>query len=631
MAEKSPQAAGRHAEPRLYSNWTLIRRMLAITWRYRARCMQVLTVQIVTMVFLLSGFGGLGLGIDVIRYHAQHEGDPPTFPLGIPVPTEWSGMQSIVAISIFVLLAGIMYSLLRFADAILRARLVLEVVVQLRQMVYDKLQRLSFRFFDNNDTGSMINRVTADVQAVRMFIEFVIVETVALLIALTFFIAYMLSIHVWLTVACLGSTVIVWFLTVMFSRAARPAYQEGRELHDKMTNTLSENLLGVRVVKGFARQKEQIAKFTADNDAIRDKHLWIWWRFALYAPSVEFLTWMNWLILLGYGGWLTMNGQIPLGSGLVVFAAMLQAWTRHIGAVSMIANSVQRSVTGAQRVFEVMDTRVEVADVPDAKKIGRARGEVKFEHVTFGYDPSEPVLHDVELHIKPGTCVAVLGATGAGKSSLLSLIPRFYDPQCGRVLLDGDDLRKIDLEDLRRNVGIVFQESFLFSTTAAANIAFGHPEATYEQVEKAATIAQADEFLVDLPNGYHTIIGENGVDLSGGQRQRLAIARAILLEPAILLLDDPTAAVDPDTEHQILEAMDSAMKGRTTFVIAHRLSTLRRADIVIVLDGGRITQRGTHRELMARDGHYREIAMLQVVDDDSKRWLETGAALEVEH
>jgi ATP-binding cassette subfamily B protein len=303
--------------------------------------------------------------------------------------------------------------------------------------------------------------------------------------------------------------------------------------------------------------------------------------------------------------------RLALGTGLVVFAGLLTQFASQVANLTNITNSIQQSLSGARRVFEVLDTPVEIRSASDAIRLPRARGEVRFERVGFEYDPGAPVLEDVSFSVRPGQCVAILGATGAGKSTLLSLVPRFYDPTRGRVLIDGVDLRNLHVDDLRRNIGLVFQETFLFSHTVAANIAFGHPHATREQVIRAARLACADDFIERLPQGYDTVLGEGGMDLSGGQRQRLAIARALLLDPAILLLDDPAAAIDPHTEQEILAAMSHAMQGRTTFVVAHRLSTLRHADSVIVLDDGRITQTGTHDELMERPGHYRSAAVIQ--------------------
>jgi ATP-binding cassette subfamily B protein len=311
---------------------------------------------------------------------------------------------------------------------------------------------------------------------------------------------------------------------------------------------------------------------------------------------------------------LVAHDELPLGTGLIVFSGLLEQFSGQVNNVANIVNSVQQSLIGARRVFEILDAPVEVKDAPAAIRLPRSSGGVRFENVTFAYDGAEAVVRDIDLEVKPGQCVAILGATGAGKSVLMSLIPRFFDPTAGRVLIDGIDARLIHLDDLRRNIGLVFQESFLFSNTVAANIAFGHPDATREQIERAARIAAAHEFILQLPQGYDTVLGESGNSLSGGQRQRLAIARAVLLEPAILLLDDPTAAIDSETEHEIFEALDRAIAGRTTFIVAHRLSTLRRADFIIVLENGRIVQRGTHESLMAEPGNYRRVASLQLVD-----------------
>jgi ATP-binding cassette subfamily B protein len=321
------------------------------------------------------------------------------------------------------------------------------------------------------------------------------------------------------------------------------------------------------------------------------------------------------MVLLGYGGWLVAHNQLPLGAGLVVFAGLLDQFSGQVNNVATIVNSVQQSLIGARRVFEILDEPIEVKSAPGAVRHARFEGAVRFENVSFGYDlPGQPLLRHLQLDVKPGQCVAILGATGSGKSILMGLIPRFYDATAGRVVVDGIDVRNLDLDDLRRNIGLVFQESFLFSNTVAANIAFGHPRATAEQIERAARIAAAHEFIMGLPKGYDTVLSESGNSLSGGQRQRLAIARAVLLEPAILLLDDPTAAIDSETEHEIFEALDRAISGRTTFVVAHRLSTLRRADCIIVMENGEIVQRGTHSELMRVPGPYLQVANLQLVD-----------------
>jgi ATP-binding cassette subfamily B protein len=300
---------------------------------------------------------------------------------------------------------------------------------------------------------------------------------------------------------------------------------------------------------------------------------------------------------------------------------LLQQFSTQVGQIAQIANGVQESLAGAGRVFALIDAPIGLSSPPGPAIKPHGPGEVRFERVSFGYTPQQRVLHEVSLTVKPGQCVAIVGETGSGKSALLSLIPRFYDPESGRVLIDGIDVRKLDLQSLRRHVGFVFQESFLFSDSVAANIAFGEPDAPRERIIAAARIAQAHEFIEALPEGYDTILNEGGVNLSGGQRQRLAIARALLSDPAILVLDDPTAAIDPETEQEILTAIEQASAGRTTFIVANRLSTLQRTDHILVMQRGRIVQSGTHASLVYAEGSYRRAAMHQMIDDESLRLL----------
>ncbi len=323
---------------------------------------------------------------------------------------------------------------------------------------------------------------------------------------------------------------------------------------------------------------------------------------------------MSLVVLFAYGGWLHVHGQVALGGGLVVFAGLLQQFTGQVANLSTIANSVQQSLAAARRVFEVLDTDPEVRNRPGAAAPPRLKGRLQFDNVSFGYGSGPTILDGVSFTAEPGQVVGLFGLTGAGKSSLLNLIPRLYDPRQGRILADGTDLRDLDLDAYRRQVGLVYQETFLFSNTVAANIAFGHPSATMEQIRAAARQASADEFISALPNGYHTVLGESGVDLSGGQRQRIALARALLLQPPILILDDPTASVDARTENEIVSALRDAMTGRTAFVVSGRLSLLRRADVILVLENGKLTQTGTHEQLTHRPGPYRETALLQMMD-----------------
>ncbi|MBL9090066.1 MAG: ABC transporter ATP-binding protein [Planctomycetaceae bacterium] len=587
--------------------------MLALAWSHRRGCLQIIALQGVLLALSVAGLTLLGTAIDVIRQAAVPGSPPAVFPLGWRPPAEWTPWRIAMSAALGVLVVGLVRALFAYLLAVVVARVVqMGIVVQLRSRVYDKLQRLGFRFFDNHTTGSIINRVTGDVQAVRSFVDGVVIPVIMVLLSLTLYFVYMVRLHVGLTLACLLTMPLTWYLSMRFSRKVRPAYERNRDLVDKMVLTLTENVRGVHVVKGFGREPEEIAKFERASGAVRTQQHWIFSQVSLFTPTVEMLSALNQGVLLGYGGWLVIQGELPLGSGLIVFSGLLQQFSAQVTRVAGIINSVQQSLTGARRVFEIMDAPLEIASPVDAVRLERAKGELRFEHVSFGYDAAKPVLHDLSLTIEPGQVVALVGATGAGKTSLLSLIPRFYDPTSGRIKLDGVDLKRYDLDDLRRNVGVVFQESFLFSDTIAANIAFGRPDATPEQIKRAAKIAAADEFIREYPEGYQTMLREGGSNLSGGQRQRLSLARALLAEPPILLMDDPTAAVDPRTEHEILDAMESAMAGRTTIVVAHRLSMLRRADLIVVLQDGAIVDVGTHEELMRRPGPYRHAARIQV-------------------
>jgi ATP-binding cassette subfamily B protein len=610
MPESSPiaDAAGS-------SNWKLIVRLFGLAWRYRLHCLGVLGIQLVLLTMGMLGLSMTGVGIDYIRHKIEHT-PLSANRLHLAFPDSWPWSKALGFLAGAILALAICRAVLNYVYAVSVNILVQQkLVVDLRSEVYDKLQRLSFRFFDANTTGSIITRVTSDVQAVRSFVDQVLIQSLIMVISLTVYVIYMASLSPGLTAACLGTTPILWIMAARFSRRIQPEYAKNRTLVERMVQALTESVQGIAVTKGFGREVEDRARFDAANRAVFEQQRSIFWQVSLFSPVVGFLTRVNTMVLLGYGGWLVAHNQLPLGAGLVVFAGLLDQFSGQVNNVATIVNSVQQSLIGARRVFEILDEPIEVKSAPGAVRHARFEGAVRFENVSFGYDlPGQPLLRHLQLDVKPGQCVAILGATGSGKSILMGLIPRFYDATAGRVVVDGIDVRNLDLDDLRRNIGLVFQESFLFSNTVAANIAFGHPRATAEQIERAARIAAAHEFIMGLPKGYDTVLSESGNSLSGGQRQRLAIARAVLLEPAILLLDDPTAAIDSETEHEIFEALDRAISGRTTFVVAHRLSTLRRADCIIVMENGEIVQRGTHSELMRVPGPYLQVANLQLVD-----------------
>jgi ATP-binding cassette subfamily B protein len=600
----------------------LIKRLLRLAWQFRTGCLRVLLLQIALLILGLFGLGLTGLGIDYLRCQLQPTAPQPHWPFGMAPPADWHTSAVILAIASAILGFASLRALLNYSYSVQFAILLQrEIVVHLRATVFEKLQSLSFRFFDDNASGSIINRVTGDVQSTRLFVDGVIMQGIIMLLSLSFYLFYMLSIHVKLTLCCLSATPLIWLLTSIYSRRMAPAYLRNRTLVDKLILSLSETIQGIHVVKGFAREPELTARFADANRNVRDQKRWILNQSSVFAPLIGFVTQINLVILLAYGGYLVIRGNLPLGTGLVVFAGLLQQFSGQVASIATLANSAQESLTAARRVFEVLDAPVEIQSLPTAIPLPRLRGVVTFEHVSFAYEPDLWALQDISFETQAGQRIAIVGPAGSGKSTLLSLIPRFYDPQRGCIRVDGHKLTDVNLEDLRHSVAMVFQESFLFSNTIAANIAFGNPAATPDAIRDAARIAGAHEFIMQSPDGYNTVLREGGANLSGGQRQRLAIARAILLNPAILMLDDPTAAIDPQTEHEILDSMESAMQGRTTFIVAHRISTLRKADQILVLDRGRIIQTGTHEELIRSRGPYQRLASLQMADTESLQIL----------
>ena len=587
-----------------------LRRLLGIAWSHRADCLQLLGLQLLLVFLTVAVFALAGVAIDTLR----HCGDPaiPAPALPFFVPTGAGDGQVIAWLAGGIVVAALLRAALAYVFGLVSVRFLHgRIVVNLRAQVFAKLQQLSFRFFDTNASGSIINRVTSDAHSVRIFIEGVLLQLAIIAVTLVACSIYMFRTDWRLTLACLSVLPLQAWFAIRFSRRVRPAYEENRELMDRLVLGFSENVQGIQVVKGFALEPRIQGRFEGWSEDIRLQKRKVFKEIALFWPVIDGLNRLSMAILVGYGGWMVARGEIALGTGLVTFAGLLQQFATQITTLAAVVDNAQVSLAGAKRIFEILDTDPGVASRAEARSPGRFLGEVAFEDVSFEYRENDTVLHRLSFRARPGSRIAIAGATGAGKSALLSLIPRFYDPRSGRVTLDGHDLRDLPLPELRRQVGMVFQENFLFSNTIAANIAFGHPDASQERIERAAKVAGAHGFITALPEGYETYLGEGGVNLSGGQRQRLAIARALLLEPTVLLLDDPTSAIDPETEREILEAMEAAMEGRTTFIVAHRLSTLRRADLILVLERGRLIQSGTHAELMDQDGQYRRAILVQ--------------------
>ena len=591
-------------------------RLLALAWSYRADCLRIFVGQLASLALTLGVLGGSGLAIDVVRRAVDPAAPPMRWPLGFAPPAGWSAVHTLIAVVAGALLLATLRARIVYGTTMATSRLIhVDLVPALRARVFDRLMRLGFRFFERNESGSIINRVTSDVQSLRSFVDGVLLQGALLIFTLAVYVAYMVHVNAGLTLACLAPTPLLWLATSWFSRWARPAYEKNRALSDAMVLTMSEGVKGIRVTKTFGAEAQELERFRRRNRAVRDQQEAIFRRVSQFGPLVSFITAIDIAILLLYGGSLVSRDALTLGQ-LVVFAGLLQQWAAQITGMANIVNTLEQSVTAAKRVFEVLDAPIEVESPAAPAPLAACRGAIRFENVSFGRE-SRLALDGIDFAVEPGRCVAFVGATGAGKSTLLGLVPRLADPARGRVLIDGVDVRALDLDLLRRNVGVVFQESLLFRGTVAENIAFGHPGATREAIERAARTAGAHAFIAELPRGYDTTIEEAGHNLSGGQRQRLAIARAILLDPPILLLDDPTSAIDVHTEEEVLSAIEAARHGRTTLLVTSRFSALRAADEIFVLDAGRVVERGPHAALAAAGGLYARAAALHSAGGDT--------------
>jgi ATP-binding cassette subfamily B protein len=503
--------------------------------------------------------------------------------------------------------AGILRLGLTMVRRVVAGKVSLAVEFDLRQRFYAHLQRLELGFFDSQQTGQLMSRATVDLQSIRFFLGYGLIFITQNLLTIVLASAVMIAIEPWLALIALAPAPFVVYTASRYNRVSRPALQEVQQRLAELTAEAEENVSGIRIVKAFAREEHQLHRFRRAVSRVFDQSIYSTKLQAFFSPLIGLLPQMGIALVLLIGGRQVIAGNLSLGNftAFYTYMVMLAAPMRMLGTAMGMA---QRAIASGNRLFEILDREPRIESPPGAPPLPAGGGRVRMEGVTLRYDGAAPALTDVDLEVEAGRTVALVGPSGSGKTSLVALIARLYDPSEGRVLVDGADVRSVDVGSLRSEVAFVADDSFLFSATVAGNIAYARPGATREEVEAAARRAQADEFIRDLPGGYDTTVGERGLTLSGGQRQRVAIARALLADPRILILDDATSSVDATTEAAIKAGLREAMAGRTTFIIAHRLSTVSLADEVVVMDGGRIVDRGTHEELLEDCGFYREIA-----------------------
>ncbi|EEG77250.1 ABC transporter ATP-binding protein [Dethiobacter alkaliphilus] len=509
-----------------------------------------------------------------------------------------------------IVLVTVVKGVFSFGQRYLMERVAQKIIFDLRNRLYNHLQHLSFSYYENTQTGQLMSRATADVEMLKRFYGFGIIHLFQGAVTFIGVLIVIFAMHARLAALTVLALPIILVVIFRFGKKVGPAYQVIQEQLADLTSVLQENLTGIRVVKAFGREEGESQKFDNENAALLNKNISAVRIWAYYFPFLSFLTGLAAAFIIWYGGREVIAGRLMLGE-LIAFNSYLLMLVMPMRMLGWVVNLSQRALTSAARVFEILDTKPEIDDAPDARELLDVKGEVTFRSVSFAYREGVEALKNISFTAKPGENVAIVGTTGSGKTTLVSLIPRFYDPTEGEVLLDHEDIRSFTLQSLRRTIGFVSQDTFLFSATISENIGYGDAKADHEAIVAAAKAAQIHDFIVTLPQGYETMVGERGVNLSGGQKQRIAIARALLKDPKILILDDYTSSVDAHTEYLIRGALDTLMAGRTSFIIAQRISTVLAADQILVMDGGEIVARGTHEDLLETSPLYQEIYNIQ--------------------
>ncbi len=528
-------------------------------------------------------------------------------------------VRLIVTAALSLLVIGLASAALIFWQRYQTEIIAAQIGYDLRNRLYNHIQRLPFTFHDHSQTGQLISRTIEDVRSIERFAGNGIVELIHLFMLFTGIVSLLYIANPRLATIALLPMIPLVLITTNFGRRIGEYFIAVDNSLGELSSRLQENVLGVQVVRAFAREPHEIKRFNRANRILYDTRITVIGEWSKIMPTSHLLVILSTILILWFGGQLVLAGEMTIGD-LVAFNSYLLMLAEPARQLTWLVNMAGEAVAGVKRTFEILDLEPEIKSPPKAIGLPEITGRVEFNNVALAYrGESSHALCEINLTVEPNQVIALIGPTGSGKTSLVNLIPRFYDVVQGEVLIDGNDIREVDLVSLRMQIGIVLQTSLLFSTNIRENIAFGRPQASDEEIYEAAKAAQAHEFILSTPAGYDTIVGERGITLSGGQRQRVAIARALLMDPRILILDDSTSSVDTSTEHLIQKALTQLMEGRTTFVIAHRLSTVKRADLILVMEDGQVLERGTHLELLAQDGLYREIYNLQLRDQERFR------------
>ncbi|MBY9080390.1 ABC transporter ATP-binding protein [Paenibacillus sp. HN-1] len=523
--------------------------------------------------------------------------------------------DQVPALALTVLGVVVVKACLQFGHGFFGGRLGNFLAYRLRNACYEKLQYLSFHYYDTARTGDLMSRLTGDLEAIRLFIGFGFAQLLNVFFMVLFGSIVMFSLNWQLTLITLITMPLLAAVAFKFESRIHPAFQEMRLALGALTTVVQENVTGVRTVKSFAREPYEVEKFSGRNNRYKDNQLEAAGLWSRFFPIMEFLACACIAILLGVGGTLVIKEVMSLGE-LVAFFSLIWYIIGPVWGLGFHINNYTQSKASGERVLEVLNHHIDVQDKPETVELPTegVKGHIVFDHVTFAYGNKLPAVTDLSFEAKPGSVIGFLGGTGSGKSTVIQLLMRAYDVNDGRIRLDGADIRDIGVRELRGQIAAVFQETFLFSSSIRNNISYGLKDVSMEEIIRAAKLAKAHEFIMEMPEGYETIVGERGLGLSGGQKQRVAIARALLKNPRILVLDDATSAVDMETEHEIQTGFQEVMRDRTTLIIAHRISSLRHADLILVMDEGSVAQRGTHEELISVPGPYRDVYRIQYAD-----------------